>query len=245
MSRSYPIRFQRLFLLVSAVVIVLGCGGSGSSGAGSTTTGSAGSTGTTSSTGTSGTSTAGTTTTGTTTTGTSTTGGGGPDLGAGADMHGYVPFPADNAWNTPVDTAAVDPNSANLIASIGLTTGLHPDFGANYNGGPFGIPYMVVAGTQATVPMSFTYASESDPGPYPFPATAPIEGGASSNGDRHVLVIDRDHKQLYETWSSYPQNNGASWMCGSGAKFDLTSDNLQSATDGPAPTRPGCRFSRA
>lgn len=210
-------------IALAVVVATIGCGGSGS-GAGAT-----GLTGTnTTGTNTTGTSTSGSTSaTGTSATG--TTSAGVPDLGPGADMHGYVPFPADNAWNTPVDTAPVDPNSANLIASIGLNTGLHPDFGANYGGGPFGIPYVVVSGSQAKVPMSFQYASESDPGPYPFPPSAPIEGGAGSTGDRHVLVIDRDSKLLYETWSSYPQNGGASWQCGSGAKFDLKSDALRPA----------------
>jgi hypothetical protein len=143
-------------------------------------------------------------------------------------MHGYVPFPQDNAWNTPIDKAPVDPNSENLIASIGANTGLHPDFGANWDGGPFGIPYVVVAGNQPRVAMSFYYSNQSDPGPYPIPYDAPIEGGASSNGDRHVLVVDRDHDELYETWSSYPQPNGT-WQCGSGAKFDLTSDALRPA----------------
>ncbi len=141
-------------------------------------------------------------------------------------MHGYRPFPADNPWNTAIDQDQVDPNSDTLIASIGLGTALHPDFGANWNGGPFGIPYMVVDNTTAPAPMSFTYSAESDPGPYPFPRNAPIEGGASSSGDRHVLVINRDTKKLFETWSSYPQTNG-SWQCGSGALFDLTSDALR------------------
>jgi hypothetical protein len=150
-----------------------------------------------------------------------------PSLGANANMNGYVPFPANNPWNTAIDTQPVDPNSAKLIASIGDGTGLHPDFGANWDGGPFGIPYMVVGGTQAKVPMSFQYADESDPGPYPFPSNVPIEGGASSTGDRHVLVIDRDHKVLYETWSSY--KSGSGWKCGSGAKFDLTSNKLRPA----------------
>ena len=150
------------------------------------------------------------------------------DLGVGASLNGKQVFPSTDPWNTAIDTAPVDPNSANLIASIGLGTGLHPDFGANWNGGPFGIPYMVVPGTQPLVPMTFTYADESDPGPYPFPANAPIEGGSSSTGDRHVIIIDRDHWKLYETYSSYPQNNG-SWACGSGALFDLTNDTIRPA----------------
>jgi hypothetical protein len=149
-----------------------------------------------------------------------------PDLGPNASLHGKQVFPANDPWNTPVDKLSVDPNSANLIASIGLNTGLHPDFGANWNGGPFGIPYVVVAGNQKKVPMTFDYASESDPGPYPYPANAPIEGGASSTGDRHVLVVDRDNWKLYESWDSHPQSNG-SWHCGSGAKFDLTTDTVR------------------
>src|SRR5207248_4149981 len=99
----------------------------------------------------------------------------------------------------------VDPNSANLIASIGLTTGLHPDFGTVWNGAPIGIPYVVVAGTQAKVPITFDYADESDPGPYPIPSDAPIEGGSSSTGDRHVLIIDKDNAKLYELYADYPQ----------------------------------------
>jgi hypothetical protein len=153
--------------------------------------------------------------------------GGGPDLGINADMHGYRPFPSDNPWNTPIDKAPVDPNSDTLIASIGASTSLHPDFGANWNGGPFGIPYMVVPGTQTKVPMTFDYADQSDPGPYPFPSNAPIEGGSNSSGDRHVLIIDRDTLKLYETWNSQPQ--GSSWHCGSGAVFDLKSNALRPA----------------
>jgi hypothetical protein len=150
-----------------------------------------------------------------------------PDLGPGADMNGYRPFPDDNSWNTPIDTEPVDPNSANLINTIGPDRNLHPDFGADWNGAPFGIPYMVVAGSQARVPMSFYYPDESDPGPYPFPPTAPIEGGASSTGDRHVLIIDRDGLRLYETFDSWPQNGAARWDCGAGAIFDMTSNALR------------------
>src|SRR5438046_3075508 len=150
-----------------------------------------------------------------------------PDLGPAANMNGYRPFPDDSPWNTPIDTDPVDPNSANLINTIGLDRNLHPDFGANYNGGPFGIPYMVVSGSQARVPMSFYYRDESDAGPYPIPPNAPIEGGASSTGDRHVLIIDRDAHRLYETYDSQPKNGGASWDCGSGAIFDMASNALR------------------
>ena len=152
-----------------------------------------------------------------------------PGLGVGASLQGLRPFPPDNAWNARVDTASVDPNSDALIASIGLTKGLHPDFGANYGGGPFGIPYVVVAGDTPGVSVAFDYADESDPGPYPIPLGAPIEGGSSSSGDRHVLVIDRDNWKLYELFAAYPIAGSVNWTAGSGAVFDLSSDELRPA----------------
>src|SRR5579862_3494456 len=96
-----------------------------------------------------------------------------PDLGIDADMHGARPFPANNPWNQDISKLPVDPNSDNLIASIGLTTGLHPDFGTVWDGAPNGIPYIVVSGTQKRVPISFTVADQSNPGPYPIPANTP------------------------------------------------------------------------
>ena len=147
-----------------------------------------------------------------------------PDLGPGADFHGRLPFPSTDPWNTPIDQAPVDPNSATLIASIGIDGPIHPDFGADLDGSPFGIPYVVVPGTQPGVPVSFDYADESDAGPYPIPADAPVEGGDASTGDRHVLVIDRDAWKLYETWSTYPTSAPlvTGWAAGSGALFDLS-----------------------
>ena len=149
-------------------------------------------------------------------------------LGAGASLNGARAFPASNAWNTDISGAAVDPASDALIASIGSGTGLHADFGAGlYNGGPIGIPYIVVAGSQAKVAINFTaYGDESDPGPYPVPASAPIEGGASSTGDRHVLVIDRDNDRLYELAVARPNANG-SWNADCGAVFDLASNTVR------------------
>ena len=144
-----------------------------------------------------------------------------PALGPNASLNGRRPFPAGNAWNTPVDKATVDPHSGTLIAAIGKTDHLHPDFGADWDGGPFGIPYVVVSGSQKRVPVSFEYADESDRGPYPIPATAPIEGGATSDGDRHVLVVDRDNWKLYEVYAGYPKGGGTRWTAGSGAIFDL------------------------
>jgi chitodextrinase len=136
-------------------------------------------------------------------------------------------FPADNIWNTPVDGLPVDANSSAYVSTIGSARYLHPDFGSGlYAGVPIGFPYNLVPGTQPKVAISFRYATESDPGPYPIPPNAAIEGSYSSTGDRHVLVIDTDNCLLYETWSSYPQADG-SWQAGSGARFNLKSNNLR------------------
>ena len=152
-----------------------------------------------------------------------------PDATTGALAPlGFRPFPASNPWNTPVDGAPLDPASATLIASIGASTTLHMDFGADWDGGPFGIPYVVVGGGQPRVPVSFDYADESDPGPYPIPPDAPIEGGANSDGDRHVLVVDASTHLLYELYDAHQQADG-SWHAGSGAVF-----NLDSGTSRPA-----------
>jgi hypothetical protein len=148
-------------------------------------------------------------------------------LGNTASLQGLQIFPKNNAWNTRVDKSKVDKNSRKLIKSIGTKARLHPDFGADWDGGPFGIPYVVVSGSQKKVPVSFDYADESDPGPYPIPADAPIEGGSNSDGDRHVLVLDRDNEILYELYDAHAVNGGASWTAGSGAKFDLNSNKLR------------------
>ena len=151
-----------------------------------------------------------------------------PALGIDASLHGRRPFPSDNPWNIDVSAEPVDANSSALIASCG-NSGLHPDFGTVWDGAPNGIPYVVVSGTEGKVPVSFMYASESDPGPYPIPAGAPIEGGASSSGDRHVLVVDRDNWKLYELFDAHPVNGGERWTAGSGAVFDLASNALRPA----------------
>ncbi|MBM2810796.1 MAG: outer membrane protein [Chloroflexi bacterium] len=151
-------------------------------------------------------------------------------LGGNASLGGRRPFPDDNPWNLDVSQAPMDPDSASLLASIGLDTGLHPDFGTVWNGAPNGIPYVVVTSDQPVVPISaFDYADESDAGPYPIPPDAPIEGGPNSSGDRHVLVIDRDNWQLYELYDAHPESGGASWRAGSGAIFNLGSNDLRPA----------------
>lgn len=149
-------------------------------------------------------------------------------LGAGAALNGARAFPADNAWNRDISAAPVDPLSDSILATIGLDTALHADFGAGlYQGAPIGIPYVVVAGAQAPVAIHFTaYGDESEPGLYPVPANAPIEGGPSSSGDRHVLVIDRDHNKLYELHTAYPDGDG-SWNAGCGAVFQLDGNTVR------------------
>jgi hypothetical protein len=147
-----------------------------------------------------------------------------------AAVGGCPLFPADNIWNRDITTLPVHRNSANFIASIGPTGHIHADFGAGlYGGGPIGIPYFVVPGDQPYVPISFNYADESNPGPYPIPINAPIEGGSQSGGDRHVIVVDSGTCKLYEMYSSYPQSNG-SWKAGSGAVWSLNSDVLRPST---------------
>jgi hypothetical protein len=155
----------------------------------------------------------------------------GPDGPAGPPtLAGCPMFPADNVWNWPVDELPVHPLSRTYVETIGAARPVHPDFGSGlWNGGPIGIPFVVVPGTQPKVPVTFEYADESDPGPYPIPRDAPIEGGAQSNGDRHILVVDKDNCVLYETWSTYPNADG-SWRAGSGAKFDLRSNALRPDT---------------
>lgn len=153
-----------------------------------------------------------------------------PELGVGASLKGKQVFPFDNAWNEDISNSPVDPNSNNLIAGIGLNANLHPDFGTVWNGAPNGIPYIVVSGSQTRVPINFTaFGSQSDPGPYPVPANAPVEGGPNGTGDRHVIVIDRDNWKLYEMYRAFPINSGASWNADSAAVFDLNSNALRPA----------------
>jgi hypothetical protein len=135
-------------------------------------------------------------------------------------------FQANNIWNTPVDQLAVSPSSSAWVTTIGSTKPVHADFGSGlYQGAPIGIPFITVPGAQQKYPVAFTYADESDPGPYAIPLTAPIEGGAQSTGDRHTLSVDTDNCILYELYAAYPQ--AASWTAGSGAIFNLLSNALR------------------
>ena len=131
-------------------------------------------------------------------------------------------FPADNAWNRDVSGLPVDANSQHYIDTILASSAnkkLHADFGG---GGDYGIPYITVPGTQPPVPITFVdYGDESDPGPYPIPTSAPIEGGS----DRHVLAVDRGNCKLYELFGAQPMGNH--WDASSGAVFDLRSNALR------------------
>jgi len=153
-------------------------------------------------------------------------------VGQGGSLNGFLPFPADNLWNQNIASAPVDPNSAAIINFIGAGDPVHPDFGSGeYNGSSIGIPYVVVDSSQPPVVINFTaYGDESDPGPMPVPASAPIEGYPNpGSGDRHVLVLDNSSCWLYELYSSYPQSDG-SWNADSAAAWDLLSDEQRPLT---------------
>ena len=140
-----------------------------------------------------------------------------------------IVFPGNNIWNTRIDQLPVHPSSSTWVSTIGASAPLHPDFGAGlWDGGPIGIPYVTVPGTQTRYPATFQYQSESDTGPYAIPLNAPIEGGSASTGDRHATAIDTDNCILYEIFSAYPQ--ASSWTGGSGAIFNLLSNALRPAT---------------
>jgi hypothetical protein len=150
-------------------------------------------------------------------------------------------FPLDNWWNADISHAPVDPRSAAFIADVGASRGMHPDFGGD-SGDPdaptYGMPYVVVSGTQPLLPVTFDYDDESDfaapgrPPGYPIPEEAKtqqkwIEGGLSgsdsrADGDRHMLLVDRDHRILYELYALHW--SGSRWEAGSGATFPLDSN---------------------
>jgi hypothetical protein len=137
-------------------------------------------------------------------------------------------FPADNAWNQRVDALPVAASSSVLIQSIGLSTGLHADFGSGlYEGSPIGIPFDVVTKKTPGARVSFDYADESDRLKYPIPKAVHIEGGRRSDGDRHALLLDKDACKLYELYALYAKGSG--WTAGSGAVWNLKSNALRPA----------------
>jgi hypothetical protein len=147
-------------------------------------------------------------------------------------LGGCPVLPTDNIWNTPVDNLPLDPNSAAYINTIGATRHVHADFGSGtWDGAPIGIPFVVVPNSQPLVPINISpYASESDPGPYPIPANAPVEGAPNTGGDRHVLVVRQGECKLYELYRAFRNGSGSSWNAESAAKYDLNSNALRPDT---------------
>jgi hypothetical protein len=145
-----------------------------------------------------------------------------PALGAPRPRIGGCPvFPAQDAWNSDISRAPVDPRSDAYVRSIGLDANLHPDFGSGRNG-DYGIPLTVVPRRQRRVPVRFLgYPAESDPGPYPIPLDAPIEGGS----DDHILVVQRGTCRLYELFGARRTAQG--WEAQSGARFNLRTGALR------------------
>jgi hypothetical protein len=140
--------------------------------------------------------------------------------------YGCPVLPAEDPLNQEIADAPVNPNSAAYVASIGLSAHLHPDFGTNPS---YGIPYTVVGSEQPKVPIKFTkYKSESDPGPYPVPPEAPIEGaGKNGHGDKHVLVVQEGSCTDYELYLAHRNKKTGGWSAASGAVFNLRSDALR------------------
>jgi hypothetical protein len=128
------------------------------------------------------------------------------------------------AWNQDISKAPRDPHSGAYIAYINAHGGnsLHPDFGSPR---AYGFPYVVVGAGQPKLPVHYTaYGDESDPGPFPVPARAPVEGGNGSDGDRHVLVVDRSACRLYELYRAFSiANPRPHWNADSGTAWDLRS----------------------
>ncbi len=136
-------------------------------------------------------------------------------------------FPSNSVWNKQVDELPVHPNTRAIVRSIGLEEGLHADFGSGrYNGARIGIPITVVDGDQRKRYVDFEYADESDRGPYPIPRDVKIEGGRSSTGDRHAIIVDKDACKLFELFALYPRSDGG-WRAGSGAIWDLRSNEMR------------------
>ena len=163
---------------------------------------------------------------------------GGPVASAsGAPLIAGCPlFPPDNDWNRDVSGDPVDPHSADYLRLMNAGSRfLQADFGSDPT---YGLPWALVGAGQPRVPMSFLYASQSEPGPYPMPLDIRIQNGT----DRHAVAIDRDACLLYETYDT--QRDGAGFRCGSGAVFDLRSNGLRpdgwtSATASGLPMFPG------
>ncbi len=147
-----------------------------------------------------------------------------------ADAEDLQIFPADNSWNQDISAVPADPNSSQIIAQFSAAK-LKADFGSGlWDNAPIGIPYSVVCASQPKVTVTFranaydgNYGSESDPGPYPIPPNAAIEG--NGQGDSHVIVVDKDNKMLYELYNA--SYTAGQWQASSGAIFNLSSDQAR------------------
>lgn len=146
--------------------------------------------------------------------------------GPNSSLLGLRLLPDDSPWNRDISGDPVDPNSKKILAKIGLDTPLRADFGPDWEGAPIGIPYVVVSGDQKRVPVTFSVSEESDPGPYPIPKDAPIEGGPKGDGDRHVLVFDKDNWMLFELFNAHPLGKGA-WKAEGGAVWNLRENQVR------------------
>ena len=138
---------------------------------------------------------------------------------------GCPALPADNIWNVPIDNLPLDTNSNAYVNAMGASSKAHADFGQGVwppgSDSPIGIPFIVVPSNQPPAPINYqAYGDESDPGPFPIPSNAPIEGGPNSDGDRHVLVVRQGECKLYELYRAFP--NGSGWDADSGAVYTLT-----------------------
>ena len=139
-------------------------------------------------------------------------------------------FPADNIWNTDISKLPVDSRSAAWLRSMdSATTDLHPDFGPDQGGYPYGIPYAIVTSAHKTVRVKFRYAGQSNQVPYPLGPDTPIEGGqnAPADTDRHALIVNKSTCTLYELWQARYSAKGST--AGSGAVWNLRSDALRPA----------------
>jgi hypothetical protein len=149
----------------------------------------------------------------------------GSNSGSGPHIAGCPIFPADNVWNTPIDTLKKDKHSEDYIQRMGPASVLHPNFGSEPTNG---IPITIIKPNRPRVPITFMYGDESDPGHYPTPEGALMEGGpnAPEDSDRHIIMVDEGRCVLTELGGTVKQKDG-SWSGGAGIKMDLTSNALR------------------
>jgi hypothetical protein len=150
-----------------------------------------------------------------------------PAGGTPTSVGGCGLFPRNTYWYANVSTLPLHASSAAYVGRIGAGEQVHPDFMAGtWQGQPIGMPYAVVPADQPLVPITFKYQNESDPGPYPIPPDVPIEEGADSAGDRHIIIVRQGDCLLHEVFDAHPDGNGG-WTGGSGAVWNLNSTGMR------------------